>query len=154
MSVSFRRLYVGASVAVIVAACGESTSPVIPAFKGTWVLRTVGDSTVPFTTLSAPGLQLRQVADTMVVDGAGNANFVDVVSQVQTGSPTQTFVSQYTYGYTQRGDSVYFSVPCSPGDMCAPPPQGWFTASGRFQMRIRYDSTTVSATKTFEKVAG
>lgn len=110
------------ALVLLAAAVACSDSPGLIADEaGTYVLRTVGDSSVPFVQYASNGYESDVLADTLVLDGRGSytAVYVSRITQPGQESTVQRSVAHETY--TRRGNVLSLSFRCPPNALCARP---------------------------------
>lgn len=115
-----------ASLAAVAVACADPAG----SERGTYVLRTVGDSTVPFVEYEYGGSRTIEIADTISLDGRGGAREVSVSRTESAGQPGLTSVFAAPRRYAMRGDTVAFVYSCPPGAACVNPLVGYELVPG------------------------
>lgn len=135
-------------LAAALVACGDGAAG---AERGTYVLRTVGDSTIPFVEYAQPGNQTTLVADTIALDGRGGARRVTVLSQEWTGTPPTTYRTAYDVRYSMRRDTVEFVFVCPPGASCVRQLAGYRLTTGGIST-FALDPQYPVAVSVFERV--
>lgn len=120
---------VGAAALLVLAACSRSTAPARPDFRGTYALIANGGSALPYTIAVSTTYTDREIADTLIIDGAGGASASRVIRRdFSDGSPPQLTRLTSAAGYTVRADTIYFCAgyPTQLG-VCG---EGWFGKNG------------------------
>ena len=108
------------------AACTDSTG----SERGTYVLRTVGDSTIPFATYDVGTTRSIELGDTITLDGRGGARESLVWRLESAGQPPSTSSRVTTSRYAMRGDTVAFVLTCPSNAPCLIPVYGYELVSG------------------------
>lgn len=134
-------------VVAAVAACDDGAG----SERGVYVLRTVGDSTVPFDQYEAGDYRVITVADTIVLDGRGGSRETSV-SRIETANQPGTN-SSYSAPrrYAMRGDTVEFVYTCPPGAACVLQLAGYELVTGGMATFALYPQYPI-AVSFFERV--
>lgn len=110
-SVLWIALLLGAAAA---ACAGDSP----PDEAGTYVLRTVGDSTVPFVAVASPLYRQVVVAETLTVDGHGGLVMAHVETDTWPGQPATTYRIVRDGRYRRFADELRYLFNCPPTAAC------------------------------------
>lgn len=119
--------------------------------RGTYVLRTVGDSTVPFVSYDGGTYRYVEVADTIALDGRGGAREVSVTRTDYTGQPALTNTYATPRRYSMRGDTVDFVFTCPPYAACVLQLAGYELVTGGMAT-FALDPTRPIAASFFERI--
>jgi hypothetical protein len=94
-----------ASLGLVLAAagCRDVASP--EQLRGTYVMRSVGESPVPFTSVFNGG-SMTQVADTIRFLSDGSVEEVQIVHYIETGNIDEVFRWTMTYEVERKGDEI------------------------------------------------
>ena len=123
-----RPLLVLTFTAALAAGCSDGS---FGSERGVYVLRTVGDSTVPFVAYDGGGgYRLITLADTIALDGRGGAREVSVSRIETTGQPGTNSSYAAPRRYSMRGDTVEFVFTCPPGAACVQQLAGYELVTG------------------------
>ena len=118
---------------------------------GTYVLRTIGDSTVPFAQYSSPGYTSVLLADTLTLDGRGGLASTSVTRDSRPGAADTTVRYMGTGRYARRGDLLYYSFTCPPNALCAYIPTAYRLVAGGLRTVV-IDRRYPSPTSVFERI--
>lgn len=110
------RSFVLVALLVSTAACAESSGPEA---AGTYVLRTVGDSTVPFVMYASGSDRVVLLADTLELDGRGGSTVSVVERDTYAGQPTVVVPTTIEGRYVTHADTVLITFGCPPNALCA-----------------------------------
>ena len=113
--------------------------------RGVYVLRTVGDSTVPFVSVNGGTYRFIQLGDTITLDGRGDAREATATRMEYDGSAPSVSAYATTRRYTMRGDTVEFVFVCPPGAACIQQLAGYVLVTGgmaTFSLDPRYPVPT------------
>ena len=132
---------------VVAAACDDPAGNE----RGAYVLRTVGDSTLPFVSYDGGTYRYFEIADTIALDGRGGAREVSVTRMESTGQPGQNGVYAATRRYSMRGDTVEFVFTCPPGASCVRQLAGYELVTGGMAT-FALDPQYPVATSFFERI--
>src|SRR5690348_11205759 len=112
--------------AILVAACSEQS----PVERGVYVLRTVGDSTLPFVNYDGGSYRFIALADTMDLDGKGASREVSVTRIETTGAAPSYGAMEVDRRYRMYGDTIVFISGCLSDSTCAAQRAGYKLVSG------------------------
>ena len=115
MSRATPRLLVAGVLVAGAAACTDGLGD----GQGTYVLRTVGDSTVPFVMSVGGGEQIVFLGDTIALDGRGNAVETSVERVDLAGTAPIIVPTTTNRRYVVRGNAVFVQFVCPPNALCA-----------------------------------
>ena len=141
------RRFALAILVAVAAACGDPAG----SERGTYVLRTVGDSTVPFVSYDGGTYRYFEVADTIALDGRGGAREVSVTRTEYTGQSPLTSTYATPRRYSMRGDTVDFVFTCPPDAACVLQLAGYELVTGGMAT-YALDPTRPITTSFFERV--
>lgn len=139
------------AVILLTAACAACLDGSVRDEAGTYVLRTVGDSTVPFARYQSGDYRIITVADTIVLDGEDGARESSVARIETSTNPGTDYFSNGASRYAMRGDTVEFVFTCPPNAMCASPGVGYKLVAGGM-VTFPLDRSNAVATSRFEKI--
>ena len=120
--------------------------------RGVYVLRTVGDSTVPYVSYDPGSFRDLVVADTMGLDGRGNLREVSAYRVETPGQPDVNSVYVRRSRYTMHGDTLTFVGTCPPGVDCIGPMVGYTLVSGGIATYSLQPSNPSIKTSFFERI--
>ena len=146
MTAALYRVVLATLVALAVACDAPAGSE-----RGVYVLRTVGDSTVPFVSYDGGTYRYFEVADTITLDGRGGAREVGVTRTQYTGQPALTSTYATPRRYSMRGDTVDFVFTCPPGAACVLQLAGYELVTGGMAT-FALDPTRPIVTSFFERI--
>jgi len=104
------------------AACADGTGT---DEAGTYVLRTVGDSTLPYVAVAEPFLRQIVVAETLTVDGHGGLTMSHVESDTWPGQWPTTIRIVTAGRYRRFGNQVRYVFACPLNALCAVVPSAY-----------------------------
>lgn len=146
----FPLLPLALALATVVAACEDPAG----SERGVYVLRTVGDSTVPFVSFDPGTGSFRQVyvADTITLDGRGNSREASAYRVETPGQPDENRLYVGTTRYRLRGDTVTFVFTCPPGVDCIGPQVGYRLVTGGIATYSLQPANPSIKTSFFERI--
>lgn len=113
---------------VLLAAAGVACSDdpgLIADETGVYVLRTVGDSTLPLVQYTVGGYESVLLADTLALDGRGTYTGTAVYRVTEPGQPPTVSRLVLQDRYTRRGNILSLAFRCPPNALCARPLVGY-----------------------------
>lgn len=110
------RLLAIAALLVTAGSCADGPGPDA---MGTYVLRTVGDSTVPFVRYATGSDRVVLLADTLQLDGRGGSTATLVERDTYAGQPTIVVPTTIQGRYVTHADTVLITFGCPPNAACA-----------------------------------
>lgn len=135
-------------VLALAAACADPAG----SERGTYVLRTVGDSTVPFATYDVGTTRSIELGDTISLDGRGGSRESIAWRLESAGQAPSTSSSVTTRRYSMRGDTVEFVFTC-PGDApCLLPLYGYELVAGGIATFPLQPANPANRTSFFERI--
>ena len=118
---------------------------------GTYVLRTVGDSTLPFTQYASPDYSSVLLADTLTLDGRGGLTYTSAMRDSRPSAADTTIQYRGTGRYSRRGDLLYYSFTCPPNALCANIPTAYQLVAGGLRTVV-IDPRYQVPTSVFERI--